>query len=988
MSGAAGMRGDTTGRFPRLSSPTLVGRAGELAALANAMAQAPALVLVEGEAGIGKSRLVLEFLASPAVRERRVLVAVCPPFREPHTLGPLIDAIRQATDSVAGLGLSALAGTLRPFFPEWAAQLPSPAEPLDDARAARHRIFRALVELLDRLRIAVLVVEDVHWADEATMEFLLFLVARPDGWSGSRPGLLVTYRPEDLPANTSLVQISSRRPAGTTRVRIPLAGLDVAQTGRLMSSMLAGEAISVVFAEFLHRHTAGIPLAVEEVMRLLHDRADLVHRDKGWARRRLDRIDIPATVRDAVLERAARLGPPAQAMLRAAAVLVDAADVAMLAAVSGLAAGDADQGVTEATQTGLLQQDERALFSVRHPLAAQAVSEAIPPSQRRALHRRAAEVLQHRRPAPLARLARHFRAAGDTAAWLRYAELAADRALGSADEAAAAALLYQLLDSPDLPASDVVRLVDKMPFAGFTGPARTDILVRALRRAMDGACLAARDRGLTRLHLARVLSFAGERVAARDEAERSLAELPPGSLEAARAMVLLGRPELLAGTRTANLDWLQRSAAARDCAWSPADRLNLVVERATAQLTMGEESGWVEAAAIPPDVSDPTTRQHVTRGHLNFGDAAMRWGRYGQARRHLAAALTLAEQHDLIAVRDAVLATQVHLDWFVGEWAGLADRAEAAAGGDDTLPTIWAETNLVAGMIRTATATRGMPDLTEVLDVSRRHGLAELHLETAAAIGMSRLADGDVDAALSVTEEPVRIIAARGIWLWGAPVLPVRVDALVAAGRVDAAADLIREVVHSRCGRDIPTMRAALAQARAAVAEGRGDRHRAAAHYRRAAGIWRSMPRPYDALRMAERGAAAAADEPGRVELAEVLDGFTGLGARRDADRVRRRLRDLGVSVPRPARGGGRPGYGDRLSPRELDVVRLLLAGRTNRQIAADLVLSVQTVASHLKSAMRKLRVSSRTAVAVRAVELGLLSGDPATAARASIADD
>ncbi|MCW3817748.1 AAA family ATPase [Micromonospora sp. DR5-3] len=955
-----------------------MGRARELTALAQAMAQSPALVLIEGEAGIGKSRLVLEFLASPAMRARRVLVAVCPPFREPDTLGPLLDAIRQATETVTGLGLSALAGTLRPFFPEWAADLPPPPEPLDDPRAARHRLFRALVELLDRLRIAVLVVEDAHWADEATVEFLLFLVTRPVVGSSSRPGLLVTYRPEDLPADTPVVRLSSRRPAGTTQLRIPLGGLDVAQTGRLMSSMVAGEAISAEFVEFLHRHTAGIPLAIEEVLRLLHDRADLTYRGEGWARRRLDRIDIPATVRDAVLERAARLGLPAQAVLRAAAVLADPSDWAMLAAVSGLASGDADQGLSEAIQTGLLQQDSRGLFSVRYPLAARAVYDTIPPAERRVLHRRAAELLQHRTPAPLARLARHFREAGEVASWLRYAELAVEVALGSADEAAAAALLYQLLESPDLPVGDVARLVDKVPFVTFTGPARLDILVRALRRAMDCASLPVRERNLARLHLARLLSMGGEIAAAHDEAERSVAELPPGSLEAVRAMVLLGWPELFAGTMAANLDWLRRSAAARESGWSPADRLNLVVGRASALLRMGEESGWVEAVTIPRDVPDATTRQHVTRGHLNFGDSAMCWGRYGQARHHLAVALALAEQHDLMAVRDVVLATQVHLDWFVGEWADLADRADAVAGGDDPSPIIWAEAKLVAGMVRAATGA-SVPDLTAVLDVARRYSLAELYMETAAAIATSRLADGDVDAALSVTEEPVRIVAARGIWLWGVPVVPVRVDALVAAERLDAAADLVGDFARGMRGRDIPAARAARVQARAAVAEARGDRWRAAALYRRAAGIWRSLPRPYAALRAAELSAANNTTDGGQADLADVLEGFAALGASRDADRVRRQLRDLGVSAPRRARG--RPSYGDRLSPRELDVVRLLLAGRTNRQIAEDLVLSVQTVAGHLKSAMRKLRVSSRTGVAVRVVELGLLSEDAATAA-------
>ena len=101
--------------------------------------------------------------------------------------------------------------------------------------------------------------------------------------------------------------------------------------------------------------------------------------------------------------------------------------------------------------------------------------------------------------------------------------------------------------------------------------------------------------------------------------------------------------------------------------------------------------------------------------------------------------------------------------------------------------------------------------------------------------------------------------------------------------------------------------------------------------------------------------------------------GLGELGARHDAERVTRFLTEQGVSV-RETRGPGRPGYGNRLSPRELEVARMLLEGRTNRQIAEALVVSTQTVASQVRSAMRKLKVPTRTGLALRIVELGLLA--------------
>lgn len=333
---------------PVCRRPRFVGRDAELKRVTDALQQLPALVLVEGEAGIGKSRLVREALAAVVIGGPRTLVAVCPPFREALTLGPIVDAARQAAPSgadVADLGLSALAGALRPLFPEWADDLPSAPEPLADAGAARHRLIRAFAELLDRLGIDVLVVEDVHWADEATLEFLLFLASR-------QPfplTLVMTCRPEEVAADSLLLRLSSRVPtsAGISHARVGLTGLAVSDTAELVSSMLDDEHVSTEFATFLHDRTEGVPLALEECVRLLRDRADLVRRDGEWMRRTLDEIAVPPTIRDAVTERVARLGADARRVLLAAAVLSDPADERTLGTVSGLTgvAGDQESGL-------------------------------------------------------------------------------------------------------------------------------------------------------------------------------------------------------------------------------------------------------------------------------------------------------------------------------------------------------------------------------------------------------------------------------------------------------------------------------------------------------------------------------------------------------------------------------------------------------------------------------------------------------------------
>src|SRR5215469_3888263 len=341
------------GREPMaIVRPAFVGRERELAALEQALAAPPAVVLIEGEAGIGKSRLLREYLSSQAGARAGALVGGCLPLRHPHTLAPVVDALRQATGQVAGLRLSPLAGALRPLLPEWLAQLPPLPDPLEDATAVRHRLFRALAELLNCLDLASLVIEDLHWADEATLEFLAFVMSLPD----QPVNVVVTYRREDLPPDSLLLRVSSRLPAGRRQLRLTLRSLDVGQTAELMSSMLDGEHVSEQFAGLVHQRTDGIPLAVEESVRLLGDHGDLVRRDGTWVRHKLARIVVPSTVREAVLERAARLSGDALLVLQAAAVLSEPAGESTVGLVSGLAAPEQRAGLVEALRRGLLEE--------------------------------------------------------------------------------------------------------------------------------------------------------------------------------------------------------------------------------------------------------------------------------------------------------------------------------------------------------------------------------------------------------------------------------------------------------------------------------------------------------------------------------------------------------------------------------------------------------------------------------------------------------
>ncbi|HEX8007654.1 MAG TPA: AAA family ATPase, partial [Trebonia sp.] len=958
----AATEGSAVRRLPVVRAPEFVGRGRELGALAGSLAGSPAVVLIEGEAGVGKSRLIREYLAVSAGRAHRALVAACPPFRQPLTLAPVTDALRQAVGDVGGLRLSALAGALRPLFPEWAADLPPVPEPAGDASAARYRLFAALAELLGCLETTVLVVEDVHWADETTLEFLLYLATR----QRRQVSLVVTYRTEDLPAGSVLPRLA-RLAAGAPGLRLALDALDVAGTAGLVSSMLAGEYVSGEFAAFIHERAGGLPLAVEESVRLMADRADLARRGGQWVRRHLAEIAVPPSIRDAVLEHAERLSADAQALLRAAAVLAEPAAEQVLAVVAGMDAGRARAGLSQALGGGLLAEDARGLMSFRHALAARAVYEAMPGPDRRAAHLRAGQVLAGQASPPVGSLARHFRECGDTGLWLQYGEEAAGLALAAGDEATAAVLLHDLVTAAGLPPQTVARLAGKIVLLALPADGQLAGLAGALRAALGSASLAPEDDAELRFQLGRLFVTMNEVNASRAELERAVAGLPPGSLQAVRAMTLLGWPQGSDCPAREHLRWLRRAVGAADRVPS-AERLRLLVDRVSALLLLGEEAGWAEAAQIPWDAPAPGDWLQVTRGHANVGELALIWGRYGEARRRLAHAAELAGGHHYTRLRDTALTTLAHLDWLTGAWNGLPGRAAALADDEDLDPRSRLEAILVTGLLAAAAgdAERAVQLLGHVIDEARRRGAIEYQIEPAAALARLHLAAGDVTQALKVTDEPASVVAGKETWIWAADLAPARVAALAAAGRAEEAAGLTDALDRGLRGRDAPAPKAGLALCRAILAEAHGAHLRAAAVFSRAAQAWETSPRPYDALLARERQARCllAADRRGAglPLLEEVLRGLSPLGGTADAARVARTLREHGVQARRPV--PGRPGYGNLLSPREAEVVRLLVAGRASREIAAELFLSPKTVARHLGSAMRKTGTATPAALA------------------------
>lgn len=933
-----------------LASPPFVGRGTELTELIRMLEAPPSLSVVAGESGMGKTRLVQEALGGAEQSGALVLTGQCHPVEQPFPAGAVVDALRTLPNHHLQ-GLSGVGGVLRSLLPEFARLLPEPPPPLDDRAAERHRLFRALREVVEQAAPNVLVLEDLHWADRSTIEFIGFLLADMP----NETALVLTYRPEDLPPDTHLRARTARVSSGVQRLNLELMPLPKREAEEFVLRMLGVEGASEAFLSYLYEKTAGIPFALEEMIRLLADRRDLVHREGRWARRALDEMRVPGAIRDWILARASLLGTRERAVLEAAAVLGRGSDAASLQVVAGLADAEFDEAFDRSLSSGLLvEEGNRA--RIRHDLARQALYGAIPAARRRRLHGRAAERCIAA-SAPTADIAHHYKEARIVDKWVRYGEAAAHEALAVHEDATASRLLEEALSAAGLDDETRGRLAGLLGEAALQGLAH-DEAIKVLDRILVDEPLADERRGELHLYLGLLKSQAGDASAGMAELRRALPFLEERGDLSARARSMLAVPWVEEGDVDEHRTWLEEARQLADQIEDPVMRLRVAANRAGTLLLLADPSGWDALEDLPRPQSAGEWRQWM-RAHINAAQAALHLGDYRGARRELDRAALAAENVPYERVESGFRSTTLLLDWFMGRWGGLArtarkllDEGTGVAHADIDVWTVLAQLLVARGETDEA-----LPILADVMERARRSGSIPLLMAAAAARGRVALDGGQPEEAWTILADTLDLVRRKRMWWWGSDAAPIAVEALIALNRADAAADLVEEFT-----RGVERIYAPLAAAASLTIRGLEAGSETARLLGDAERAWGELPRPYDAARVREKRGihllstgAAGAEEM----LFSAMASFSELGALADLARVRRVLRAHGIKVPHPWRGGRR-GYGDRLSPRESEVADLAATGLTNREIAQRLFLSPKTVENQMRSALRKLGLSSR----------------------------
>ncbi|MDA0162919.1 AAA family ATPase [Solirubrobacter ginsenosidimutans] len=946
----------------------LIGREREFerlrAVLADAAGGRGGVLLLSGEAGVGKTRLAEEALGAGAPRLVR---GAATPAGSPY--GPVVGAFREYLRAVPG-GLDDC-GPLRSHL---AVLLPE----LGEARASADRatLVEAIRCGLARLvadRPAAVLLDDLQWSDEATIELLAALATA----LRELPLLVVgAYRSDELTRSHPLRRLRHDLRRDRALAEVELEPLNEAQTGQLIAQ-LAGTPPSPRLTRLLHDRTGGTPFFVEELTAaLLH--ADRLTAGAGGLELSLDDdVPLPATVRDAVLVRVAPLSDAARAAAETAAVAGARLDLGIVAGLAG------EAGVGELLACGLLVERDGGTAAFRHPLVRDAIYEDVPWLRRRALHRAIAQELQAT-GGDSGEVAGHWLAARDPGRALAALRQAiADRAAVHAyrDATRLGRQAFEIWPEGEQGAERLAALEQHAHCAELAGDlteaARAQREVVAARRAAGaGRALADAER-----RMASIYDLQGDReralAARRVAAEAFAANALPGEAAAERLVVagyLQSAGQHDEATATAR--------AAREEALR-AERLDLQA-RAMGLEGVAQAKGGAFAegiATIQEGLSLALERQLTpvaAEVYQRLGTAKEIAGDYTGARDALGTALGLCEvsgdglQHTCLSCMAYVLRE-------LGEW----DQAQALcedliAPGALPQQTLVADGVLGAIEVWRGHSARGAALLTRCLETSARLNVVSMQCDSAAALAWLAAREGDPRQA----EEHCRTVLAR--WersqdhhyaVWG---LRWSAGWLAGNGRLElarACTEALSSIVASSA---YPDAMAALACAIAETALAEGDADAAAGQFARAAELHAGLNIPFERAQILVRSAAALAATGDRDaaldQLVEAHRTASALGARSLAAEAASAVAALGVSVIDHL---GRRAAADHesagLSRREVEVVRLVAQGLTNREIAARLVLSTRTVDMHVRNILSKLRSRTRTEAAARAADLGLL---------------
>jgi predicted ATPase/DNA-binding CsgD family transcriptional regulator len=953
----------------------LVGRKREVGALravldAAAQSGSGSLVLVTGEAGVGKSRLTREVLGDAGLRllEGEATQQSTPPY------GPIVSALRSFL-RVEPNGLAACGPPLRR---QLAVLLP------ELGRTSRQPDGVLLLEALKRAfeviaarEPAVVFLDDLQWADETTLEDVLPALARS---AAMHPLVLVgVYRSDEIPRGHPLRSLRRHlRRSGELR-EVVVEPLDADMTARLVSQVL-GRKPAPELAAIVYERTHGVPFFVEEFAATLASGDRLHAGRRGLELRGRDDVPVPQSIRETIQARVERLSDAAQSLLEVAAVAGQTVSLDLLSELVS------DEGLGEALDFGILGDESVGAVRFRHALTREALYADIPWTRRRTLHARIAKQLEIRRAEP-GIVAEH---------WLAARNL--ERACSAFLEAVEASCRVQahrdalVLGRRALEVwPDGTNEYGRLALLELTGTCAL-MCSNLVEAASAWRELAERQRllgdslgqGQAERQLATTYELQGSPERALVARRQAAASFAAGDRPAEAAEELLAAAAQLdsAGHLNAALDLLEQATASA----SRADRLDLRSRalgiEGTVRAKLGHADDGLSSAraalelALAADLTGPAADayQRIANVLENAGDYDAAWDAYQ-------AGLEFCEARGMHTGAQVCLVCLAAILVFTGEWDRALELDRVILESEHAGPGARMGAKQHMGLIG---AARGETKRSRRL-LTESGTYASLHtrerMEAWDAMGQAWI--DELEGAFGVALDRCSFILDR--WReseslhYPAPALRWATTFCATHGAEEHARACAGALSRLAAQTLNPETVAALSHALGEVLLLDGDAGGAGGRFEQALAVLEASSLPYEAaqthLRAGVAFVAAGEREQGIGHLTNAYRIARRLGARPLADRAAGELAGFGEQVDR--RLGRRAAArldGPGLTRRELEIVRLVATGKTNREIARQLFLSTRTVDMHVRNVLRKLNSRSRAEATRKAADLDLLS--------------
>ncbi len=953
----------------------LVGRTEELALVEQALARAetsPVLIQISGEPGIGKTSLLSELGRRGEERRYLVLAGRASELERDLPYWIFVDALDEYLRSHDPDRLERMdeqtAAELALIFPSLAGAGAAPATVLDE----RYRVHRAVRELLEQIAQPaplVLLLDDLHWADPASVDLVAALLRRPPQ---ERCLVAIAVRENQAPPRLAAALDQSARAGGLERIELHALAED--EAGELL-----GPGVAAPLARTLFEESGGNPFYLEELARIARSSTTAAPAAALTAPGA-----VPSAVAAALAGEVAGLSAPARSLLEGGSVIGDPFEIDFAAAAGDVPEDEALPALDELLGLGLIRRtDSPRRFRFRHPLLRRAVYDATGSGWRASAHRRAAGALaaHGEQAAVRARHVEQFAPLGDRDAIAVLREAADDSAQLAPESAARwyrAAL--HLLPADEEHAVERLELLEQLAtvLAGGGQYAESHAVVLELLVELP-------DRAPARTKWIGICAGLEHLLGRHDDAHArlltALEDLPDrSSAEAIELMLGLVFDALYRrdyeSMRTRGLKALE---LAEELDSDPLRGAVCAILSMACAFDNRIEEGQryrVEAAAIVDGMTDDQLGERIDAA-VNLGNAETYLDHLDDAVRHFDRGIAVSRatgRGQLFPLLTQRKGFALSLLGRIPEAVDVAERAvEAARLSGSAQSVAWALLNRAWSGVMAGDLDVALDAAEESTELGSTFDESVVRIWSACALGSAVGEAGDparsIDVLVSGTGGPdLQFIPGVLRFLFQERV----VQAWLALDRLDEA-ELAAERAETHAAQVGLKLGIALSKrGRAAVTLAGGDAPAAAALALEAAAAADAIHARIEAARsrtLAGRALAAAGErERAAAELERAAAELDACGAARYRDEAERELRKLGRRFRRQAAPGGDGDGLSGLTARELEVARLVHDRKTNREIAAELFLSEKTVETHLRHIFRKLGVTSRVEVA-RAVD-------------------